>query len=390
MKNVLYLSLFFVLAATFVSCVPDEEEIREEYYYPEELQALQATLDLPAKPHDYSIELPRHLTAAGLGARNINKDMATLGRVLFYDEALSVSGEVSCASCHAQALAFSDSKAASDGVNGNVTERNSIALGSVASFAAYYGIDVFGSFGIPFMWDNRFGTAREQARAAFLSEKEMGLTMEELLATIDSKDYYKPLFRRAFGSTDVSEERMMGAVAEFIDGLGSFNSKFDQAATNANAAFNMSMPFADFTDAENNGKALYLAKCANCHSENFGRPVKTEANNGLDVNYADMGVGEGTNNPALNYTFKVPTLRNVMLSAPYMHDGRFETLEDVIDHYSKNIADHPKLSPELRDPNGQPKRFNFTEEEKADLVAFLNTLTDEGYLMEERYSDPFK
>lgn len=390
MKNVLYLSLFLVLAATFVSCVEDGIDHSEDYYWPEELAVIQEHLNLPEVPLDYSIELPQHLVSAGLGARPIDKDEATLGRVLFYDEALSKTGTVSCGSCHQQDIAFSDSKAASDGIDGHQTERNSIALGSVASFAAYYGTDLFGSFGIPFMWDNRFGTATEQARAAFLSEKEMGLTMEELLDVIRSKEYYAPLFRRAFNSTAVTEERVLLAVAEFIDGLGSFDSKFDRAATNAGATWDLSINFSDFSPKENLGKNLYLNSCASCHSENFGRPVMTEANNGLAMSYTDQGVGEGTNNPALNYTFKVPTLRNVALSAPYMHDGRFATLEDVIDFYSTGIADHPKLSPLLQDGSGQPKRFNFTDEEKDALVAFLETLTDEEYLTQERYSNPFK
>ena len=163
MKKLLYLSLFAVLAIGFSSCVTDEVEVREEFYYPEELAMLQATLDLPEKPLDYTITLPTHLSRSGLFARNINKDMATLGRVLFYDKAMSSTGEVSCASCHEQHLAFADAKVSSEGVAGE-TERNSLALGSVASFAAYYGNDQFGTFGVPFMWDNRFGTAREKPK----------------------------------------------------------------------------------------------------------------------------------------------------------------------------------------------------------------------------------
>ncbi len=389
MKNFIYLSLFAVLAIGLSSCISDEVEVREEFYYPEELAMLQQTLNLPEKPLDYDVVLPQHLSRSGLFARNINKDMATLGRVLFYDKALSATGEVACASCHKQELAFSDNKISSDGVDGQ-TERNSLALGSVASFAAYYGADLFGSFGVPFMWDNRFGTAREQAKAAFTSEVEMGLTINELVNTIENKNYYEPLFRRAFGSTQVTEERILSAVAEFVDGLGTFDSKFDRAAEKSTDGLNMNVTFSDFTIAENRGKAIYLESCASCHSSVFGRPVMNAANNGLAMQYEDEGIGGFTNITSDKYTFKIPTLRNVAQSAPYMHDGRFATLEDVVDFYSDNIADHPKLHELLRNNNGQPLRLNLSNEDKAALIAFLETLTDVDYLQEVRYSDPFR
>lgn len=389
MKNYLYLSLFAVLAVGLSSCVTDEVETREEFYYPEELQILQQTLDLPEEPMDYNVQLPIHLSRSGLFARNIDKDMATLGRVLFYDKALSSTGEVSCASCHKQELAFSDSKVSSEGVDGD-TERNSLALGSVASFAAYYGVDLFGTFGVPFMWDNRFGTAREQAKAAFTSEVEMGLSIDELINKVSSKDYYGPLFRRAFHNTEVTEERILSAVAEFVDGLGTFDSKFDRAAEKSTDGLDMTVNFSDFTAMENRGKEIYLNSCAGCHSSVFGRPVMNAANNGLEMAYEDEGIGGFTQINADLHTFKIPTLRNISLSAPYMHDGRFESLEEVIDFYSDNIADHPKLHELLRTPNGEPMRLSLSTEDKAALVDFLETLTDIDYLQEARYSDPFK
>ncbi|WP_367390950.1 cytochrome-c peroxidase [Lewinella sp. LCG006] len=389
MKKFIYLPLFAVLAIGLSSCISDDVEVREEFYYPEELAILQQTLNLPEKPLDYNVVLPQHLSRSGLFARNIDKDMATLGRVLFYDKALSSTGEVSCASCHKQELAFSDNKVASEGVDGQ-TERNSLALGSVASFAAYYGVDLFGTFGVPFMWDNRFGTAREQAHAAFTSEVEMGLTIDELVSTVENLEYYEPLFRRAFENTQVTEERIMSAVAEFVDGLGTFDSKFDRAAEKSTNGLDMNVNFSDFTAAENRGKEIYLTSCAGCHSSVFGRPVMNAANNGLDMQYEDEGIGGFTQLTSDQYTFKIPTLRNVAQSAPYMHDGRFATLEDVVDFYSDNIADHPKLHELLRDESGQPKRLNLSDSDKAALVAFLETLTDVDYLQEVRYSDPFR
>lgn len=122
----------------------------------------------------------------------------------------------------------------------------------------------------------------------------------------------------------------------------------------------------------------------------MGRPVLNSANNGLAMVYDDEGIGGFTLNDTEMYTFKVPTLRNVALSAPYMHDGRFESLEEVVEFYSDNVADHPRLHELLRDQSGQPKRLNLDADDKAALVAFLETLTDLDYLQEERYSDPFK
>ncbi|RME94130.1 MAG: cytochrome-c peroxidase [Bacteroidetes bacterium] len=392
MKKLYLLPLFsLVLVAMFTSCVPDDVQIKEEYYYPEELAVIQQTLNLPAEPLNYNKQLPAHIARAGLFVRPINKDLATLGRVLFYDKKLSVSGEVSCASCHIQDKAFADTKARSNGVNGNQTDRNSLALGSVVSFAAYYGTDAFGSFGVPFMWDNRFGTARDQAKAAFTSEKEMGLSMSEIVNVVNAQDYYKPLFRRAFGTDTADEDKILSAVAEFVDGLGTFNTKFDQEASKLNDVFNLEQDFPGFTDSENRGKLLYLTNCSSCHSANFGRPAVIAANNGLDSEYSDKGIGGVTNNLQDMDMFKVPTLRNVAVSGPYMHDGRFETLEEVIDHYSHGIQDNPHLSAELReDGTGAPKRFNFSEQDKEDLIAFFNTLTDLEYAEAERYSDPFK
>ena len=113
------------------------------------------------------------------------------------------------------------------------------------------------------------------------------------------------------------------------------------------------------------------------------------ANNGLDLVYTDNGRGEQTLSPADNGVFKIPFLRNISLTAPYMHDGRFATLEEVIDHYSQGIQAHPNLDHRLRSPNGAPVRFNFSSADKAALVAFLETLTDQEFITDHRFSDPF-
>lgn len=393
---------YLLLASTALliglsSCIKDDLELEQKAYYPEELTLLNESLNLPDYPLDYTIELPRHIANTGLFARAINRDMATLGRVIFYDKALSATGDVSCASCHKQEYAFADTKALSDGVNNNVTDRNSLALGSVVSFASYYGstTNTFGSFAIPFMWDNRFATAAEQAEAAVTNSKEMGLTNHELVDIVKSKAYYAPLFRRAYGLSSINEvtkEHIYSAVAEFVDGLGSYESKFDVAAKEETTSFNTvdySKPFDGLSAAENEGKDIYVTHCASCHSASFGRPALSKANNGLDMHYTDQGVGGANGSNADDDLFKVPTLRNIALTAPYMHDGRFESLRDVVDFYSDDIANHPKLDARLKE-FGQAKRLNLSNSEKEALISFLETLTDYDYLSKERYSNPFK
>ncbi|MCB0639925.1 MAG: c-type cytochrome [Lewinella sp.] len=385
------LPTLILLSLFLSSCVEDELDIRNEYYFQEEKVVLDAHLTLPETPLNYDIELPEHIFRSGLFARPMNRDLATLGRVLFYDHQLSQGAEVACASCHRQELAFSDDKALSDGVNGQKSQRNAIALGSVVSFSSYYGVNSFGSAAIRFFWDERAGTAIEQSHMTLTNAAEMGLTMDEVVNVVRSQPYYAPLFRRAFGDNGVNQDRILAALAEFIDGMGSFESRFDEAAAKSTDGLDMSVPFVGFTAAENHGKALYLTHCANCHSSNFGRPVKTAANNGLDVAYADQGIGALTQHSQEMGVFKVPTLRNIALTAPYMHDGRFATLEEVIEHYNSGLRDHPNLDPELRDANtGAPIQLQLSAQDKTDLIAFLQTLTDNHYVTAEKYSDPFK
>jgi cytochrome c peroxidase len=185
-------------------------------------------------------------------------------------------------------------------------------------------------------------------------------------------------------------------VANFVNALGSFESKFDAEANHHNPGFSGSFgnfvfteDFSGFTAAENRGKVLYNANCASCHSGNMGRPVLQLANNGLEATSTDLGVGGISGIPNQKGSFKVPTLRNISLTAPYMHDGRFATLNDVIDFYSTGVQNHPFLHEDLKD-GGQPKRMNFTADQKTDLIAFLNTLTDDQLLNDKRFSDPFK
>jgi cytochrome c peroxidase len=133
-----------------------------------------------------------------------------------------------------------------------------------------------------------------------------------------------------------------------------------------------------------------MNNCASCHSENFGRPRKFFSNNGLDAVTTDKGVGGVSFNNAELGSFKVPTLRNIAITAPYMHDGRFATLSEVVDHYSHSIKSHPNLGYELLNSTGGPVQMNFSAQDKENLIAFLGTLTDDVFKNDERFSNPFK
>lgn len=362
------------------------------YYSPEEYATISQYLNLPDLPDDFTSEFPVHLRSAGLFPRPIEREKAVLGRVLFYDKKLSKDGTISCASCHKQEIGFSDDVAFSRGVYDRSTDRNSIALASVANFSAYYGTDLNGSNAIRFFWDNRAETAADQSRSSLTNSKEMDMHMDEVVAAVQSQPYYAPLFNKAYGDNFVSADRVTESISNFVNAMGSFQSKFDAEASK-NYSYNyQNVNFSGFSAQENRGMQIYQNNCASCHSHNMGRPVLFNANNGLDAITSpnDAGVGATTGFPDDDGTFKVPTLRNITLTAPYMHDGRFQTLEEVVEHYNTGVQDHPNLHINLRAGNGDPKRLNLSNDEKQDLIAFLRTLTDEHVRADSRFSNPFK
>jgi cytochrome c peroxidase len=212
--------------------------------------------------------------------------------------------------------------------------------------------------------------------------------VDELL----KEEYYQVLFNKAYPNADwmTNEEKMLQALQTFVSSIGCFNTKYDKGLVAANG--NNAIDFPNLTAEENKGKSLFNTNCGNCH--NLGGGFATSivaANNGLDMDYEDEGVYAISNNPLEQGTFKVPMLRNIELTGPYMHDGRFASLEEVIDHYNSGVVAHPNLHQELRDPStGAPKKLNLTESEKQAMVKFLMTLTDKTSLAHVRYSDPFK
>lgn len=389
LKN-LSICMLALLAFSFQSCLEDEVDETKISYTDAEWADISATLDLPQGFDEYNPSF--------FGGNNNRSDAkATLGRVLFYDNNLSIDNSTNCSSCHAQKLAFSDDKSFSEGIDGVKTKRNSLALGigSGMSLANYYN-----NFDLGFFWDERAGTIAEQLKETIPNSEEMGMELHALTEKIKDLPYYKVLFDKAYGNNGVVEEHLITESLEFfISAMVTGQSKFELAIASSNAFNNTpTINLAGLSDAENQGKNLFINDCASCHSATMGPfltfalgiPANlTRGNNGLDMVYEDKGIGASSGFASDNGHFKVPLLKNIAVTGPYMHDGRFSTLEEVVDFYSTGIQDHENLSEQLKEGD-KPKNFDYTQEEKDNLIAFLHTLTDEAMLTDPKFSDPFK
>lgn len=348
-------------------------------------EILAKTLNLPSAYFNYAnIQLPQYLqnpalqAADNTGGNAITNEIATLGRVIFYDKMLSANKSVACASCHHQANSFTDPLQFSKGFEGGLTTRNSMSLAN----ARFYQPRTF-------FWDERAATLEDQVLLPMQHPVEMGMTLDSVESRLQAQDYYKVLFRMAYGDETVTRERIAKALAQFVRSMVSFQSKYDDGLATLNGPPNPNAQFTSFTQDENAGMLLYQQHCAPCHGTQL-QIANQARNNGLDVVYADNGVGDITKNAADNGKFKVPSLRNVALTAPYMHDGRFATLAQVVNHYNSGIRNHPNLAPGLRGPNGQPIRMNMSPQQQQQLITFLNTLTDNSFINDIKYSNPFK
>lgn len=365
----LLVTLLFLGATMFFSCNRNNQNNTGE-----------KPPQLPAQPYAYNMRgnIPSHLNGFG----NITNEGATLGRVLFFDKQLSYNNQVSCASCHSPEKAFGDDVAFSKGLNGDLTTRNAMTLTN---------LDNSGSF----FWDSRTFSLEEAVLMPVQNHIEMGFENLNILETkLNKIEYYQRLFKNIFNVNRITRNEVASALAQFVRSINSANSKLDQE---------MEQGFPNLTAQENTGKNIFEKNCATCHtgitfpdftSNGYESPGGSGfANNGLDDIYKDKGVeqsrlkisdGEGF--------FKIPNLRNIELTAPYMHDGRFKTLEAVLEHYSTGIIWNKDLDPNLRDPrNGSmAKKMNFSQADKDALLAFLKTMTDRTILTDVRFSDPFK
>jgi cytochrome c peroxidase len=354
---------------------------------------------LPESPYVYGIPvLPAAVandpaTVVSLPADNpITAAGAALGRVLFYDRRLSRDGTVSCASCHVQSAAFTDTARVSRGVAGAQGTRNSMAVVNLA-FTVRAPVTPPGAPVPPpgaapttrFFWDTRAMTLEEQLLAAIQNDKEMAMPLDTLVARLSAVSWYPVLFERAFGSRTITSDRIAQAIGQFERSMVSVRSRHDSA---------QAVGFTTFTPQEQLGRQLFndptRIPCGACHgtAPNFVNAVPH--NIGLDATTTDRGVGAISGLRQDDGKFRVSSLRNVAVTGPYMHDGRFASLEQVIRFYSRQVQPHPNLGPQLRNPDGSPRRPSYTDAEVAALVAYLRTLTDQTFLTDVRFSTPFR
>ena len=289
----------------------------------------------------------------------ITQDGFKLGRKLFYDPILSRDSTVACGSCHQQFVAFAHADRFSHGIDNLVGSRNSPGLYNLAWFPN-------------FMWDGGVNHIEVQPIAPINNPVEMDETLANAVFKLQRSSFYPQMFEKAFGSDSVTAQHMLRAMAQFMGAMISAGSKYDEYR-----AGNVTL-----TTSEMNGLNVFRAKCASCHTE----PLLTDMqfrNNGLDsVFFTDAGRGHITQLPQDSGLFRVPSLRNVALTYPYMHDGRFYSLNNVLDHYSSGIVQSSTLDP-LLTPGG----MNLTAQEKTDIISFLYTLTDHKYIADKRFSE---
>jgi cytochrome c peroxidase len=325
---------------------------------------------LPETPYRYAaVDLPAHFEAARAHdntprANRLTDAGAALGRVLFYDTQLSANNTTACASCHRHQHAFADPRRFSVGFDGRQTDRHAMNLTGLRYYRR-----------ARFFWDERGGNLEEMVLTPVRSSIEMGEDLARLPPKLASLAYYPELFRRAFGDPAVTERRIARALAQFLRSLVSYRSRYDRGLARASSVMD---PFANFSREENHGKALFFRNCASCHlpvqDPNFFL-LLPRTNGAERPTRDDAGLGDFTLSAEDFGRFKSPSLRNVEVAGPYMHDGSLTTLEDVIEHYSRNFKPQAPL--------------DFTDSEKRALVAFLKTLTDHDFLNDPKFSDPF-
>lgn len=282
-----------------------------------------------------------------------------LGRKLFYDPRLSRDGTVSCGSCHAQVHAFADhNRALSFGVDGRIGLRNTPGLANLAWFPSY-------------MWDGGITHLEVMPLAPLTDENEMDIDLAVLLDYLNEETEYPEEFAEAFGQAEVTSQRLLLAISQFQGSMVSASSKYDQFLLDRQS----------LTPLEMTGLEVFDASCSSCHSGPLFSDFSYR-NNGLDSVFTDGGRARITLNPGDMGKFRVPSLRNVALTYPYMHDGRFRTLTEAVAHYADGIAHSETLDPQLQ------SGLDLSEEDQEALVAFLKTLTDYSFIGDMRFSEP--
>lgn len=307
----------------------------------------------------------------------VTEEGVRLGRYLFYDPILSSDGQISCASCHRQSQAFSDApRRYSMGRAGLPTARNAMPLFNLAWYPAMF-------------WDGHAASIEAQVLHPVRDPSEMNLPWDEAARRLQASAFYRPKFRAAFGNEVIDSLLVSKAIAQFMRTLISHDSKFDRVLAGA----------ARLSPSEKAGFVLMndqtKGDCLHCHSTDADAlgTLRTFSNNGLDrvsaVNeFADMGLAKTTGDRRDAGRFKVPSLRNVAVTAPYMHDGRFATLKEVLRFYSDGVQLSPTIDPKMG--SAHQGGVHLSDQEQSDIISFLEALTDSTFISNPAYANPFR
>jgi len=310
-----------------------------------------------------------------------------LGRMLFYEKKLSSDNTISCGSCHKQKFAFADSVAFSSGVGGTLGTRNALALSNLA-------------FQSQFFWDGRAASLELQVPFPIQNPLEMHQVLDSVVKELQATTMYPSLFKAAFGSDIITTDNIAKAISQFERTFVSYRSRYDQYLLTSNPNL--------LTAQEYAGLILFMqhpynlldpgiqapirgANCGDCHQGTL-LTIQTFLNNGLDSVFKDPGYEDFTGNMEDLGKFKIPSLRNIALTAPYMHDGRFATLQDVLTHYNEHVLSSPTMSPKMLASNIYGPKSTYLaldSTEVAAVLAFLYTLTDSAYITDTTLSNPF-
>lgn len=288
-----------------------------------------------------------------------------LGKKLFYDGKLSSNGFISCGFCHEQRFSFTHhGHQFSHGVEDREGKRNTPSIANMG-------------FMQEFAWDGATAHLDLFPIIPITNEAEMDETVTNVIQKLQADLDYRKAFATAFENGKVNSDNMLKALSQFMVMMMSANSKYDKYIRNEGVTL---------TDNEAAGLLVFQEKCATCHATDLFTDGNFR-NNGLPPNplLNDTGRALVSGNEADNYTFKVPSLRNIAITAPYMHDGRFGSLQSVLNHYRNGVVDSPTLDPALRTENGLG--IDLSDTEINHLISFLNTLTDEEFLTDKRFSE---
>lgn len=376
-KTIVYIAFVSFIVFVAQACTRDDEQGSQTPELPSN--------NTPFAPTPYQMRLPLGWPTMVMPTDNpLTEEGVELGRKLFYDPILSLDNSISCASCHKQEFAFSDNKKFSIGINGQLSERNSMPifnLGWVQNFAP-----VVNGKALRFFWDGSAATLEEQVLFPIINPIEMGETLPNVIRKLNEHATYPQLFKRAFGADSITTTHLAKAISQFERTIISSGAKIDRYFFNPETGRRFDTTV--FTEQERRGMLVFNTEekgdCFHCH--NVSSPFSSNFNlHNNGHRSSDEGLKRVTGNAEDIGKFRTPSLRNLIYTAPYMHDGSIASLEEVVEHYNSGVVrSFPTDALYLKHLDG----LKLTEQEKADLVAFLKTMSDPTIITNPKFSKP--